>query len=215
MVAGTNVIAVEMHQAEPDSSDLSFDLTLLATSTSDVLKLGFDFAIDPTTADDVLDAGTGAKVVNAIRTGPGTIGILNHPGEPDGNLDMWFAVTELSRLLSEVELDDLATRLRGLDDVLDARRIESGEGPRFMKFANLMVTLDEGASPGESSAIAYDFGQGVRVVAFGVPEPTTFTLAALGLLGCAFRWRRSFRIVRSQGGRRARMSRWPARSSRW
>ncbi len=100
---------------------------------------------------------------------------------------MWFALEGLS----DGELEDIAAELVTLDDILAAELPSSVV--TFLPSTNLIVTFDDGASPGESTAIAYDFGQGVTLTAFAVPEPTTLTLAALGLIGCAVRWRRGRR----------------------
>jgi len=117
---------------------------------------------------------------------PGTFGILNHPGEPDGNLDVWFILQGLNN----AGLEDLAADLRELDLIVDARRHELGDDPDFLSNANLMVTFNGGASPGQSVTIQYNFGEGVTMTAFAVPEPSTLALALLGSLGCAVRWRR-------------------------
>ena len=144
-------------------------------------------AIDPTTADDVLDSGAGIKAITGLnRDEPGTLGILNHPGEPDGKLDLWFILQGLNN----AELEDLAADLRGSDLLLDALRLELGEDPDFLIGANLMVTFDGGANPGQSVSIEYNFGEGVTMEAFAVPEPSTLVLAALALLGCAATQRR-------------------------
>ena len=144
--------------------------------------------IDPATAEDVLDAGSGIKALTDLdRTTPGTIGILNHPGEPGGDLNMWFILDGLNN----AELEELAADLREQDEILDARFLELGDDPDFLVEANLMVTFNGGASPGQSVAIAYNFGEGVTMAAFAVPEPSTFTLAVLGLVGRAVRRRRT------------------------
>jgi VCBS repeat-containing protein len=46
LVEGTNVIAVEVHQADPSSSDLSFDLRLTATQASDLGVLANDVDLE-------------------------------------------------------------------------------------------------------------------------------------------------------------------------
>ncbi|MEX2189045.1 MAG: Ig-like domain-containing protein, partial [Pirellulales bacterium] len=46
LVEGTNVIAVEVHQADPGSSDLSFDLRLIATEASDLGVLANDVDLE-------------------------------------------------------------------------------------------------------------------------------------------------------------------------
>jgi hypothetical protein len=68
LVAGTNVIAVEVHQAEPSSSDLSFDLELSAGSSAAItrgpyLQLGTPTGIS-------VRWRTSAAVLGRVQVGP-------------------------------------------------------------------------------------------------------------------------------------------------
>ena len=141
----TNLLAVEVHQALRTSSDISFDLRLAAViQPAREVTLAYAVDIEPMDADAVLDAGGGALTLTDLnRTGPGTIGILDHPGEPGRDLMMWFVLSGIS----DSELDDLAADLRGQDDVLDARWLDFGEGPDFLFNANLMVHVGRRRQP--------------------------------------------------------------------
>ena len=104
-------------------------------------------------------------------------------------MDVWFILQGLNT----AELEALAADLLGQDGILDARRLELGDDPDFLVEANLMVTFNGGANPGQSVAIEYNFGEGVTLAAFAVPEPSTLILAVLGLIGCEGRRRRGRR----------------------
>jgi VCBS repeat-containing protein len=68
LVDGTNVLAVEIHQATPASSDLSFDLSLEATIYAGVLSNDTDLENDTLTAHVVTNPANGALTLNPNGT---------------------------------------------------------------------------------------------------------------------------------------------------
>jgi hypothetical protein len=65
LVAGTNVIAVEIHQSDPDSSDISFDLSLSATVSSGPAQI----LTQPVSAS-VFEGATATFTVEAAGAAP-------------------------------------------------------------------------------------------------------------------------------------------------
>src|SRR5206468_3696432 len=68
LVAGANVIAVELHQADPTSSDISFDLELLAGPSVAVTRGPYLQLGTPTSI--VVRWRTSAPVVGRVQFGP-------------------------------------------------------------------------------------------------------------------------------------------------
>jgi hypothetical protein len=68
LVAGSNVIAVEVHQSEPASSDLSFDLELLGSTSVSLTRGPYLQLGTPTSI--VVRWRTSAPVVGRVRFGP-------------------------------------------------------------------------------------------------------------------------------------------------
>ncbi|RIK84024.1 MAG: hypothetical protein DCC68_02405 [Planctomycetota bacterium] len=70
LVEGTNTIAVEVHQADPGSSDLSFDLRLTATESSDLGVLANDVDLEGAllSAQLVDDVDNGTLALNSDGT---------------------------------------------------------------------------------------------------------------------------------------------------
>ncbi|CAN5766562.1 hypothetical protein BH24ACI5_BH24ACI5_08860 [soil metagenome] len=68
LVAGSNVLAVEVHQSEPDSSDLSFDLELLGGSSVALTRGPYLQLGTPTSM--VVRWRTSAPVVGRVQFGP-------------------------------------------------------------------------------------------------------------------------------------------------
>jgi hypothetical protein len=69
LVAAANVLAVEMHQAAPDSSDISFDLQLLGTASAAALRL---------TRGPYLQMGTTQSVIVRWRTDLATESVVRY-----------------------------------------------------------------------------------------------------------------------------------------
>jgi hypothetical protein len=85
LVAGSNVVAVEMHQSEPTSSDLSFDLELLGGSSATVTRGPYLQLGTPTSI--VVRWRTSAPVVGRVQFGPS-------PGVVSGSAQETSARTE-------------------------------------------------------------------------------------------------------------------------
>ncbi len=68
LVAGTNVLAVEIHQQAVNSSDISFDLQLTATSTPTVIR--GPYLQDQTTTSLVVRWRTDLTTTSQVRYGP-------------------------------------------------------------------------------------------------------------------------------------------------
>ncbi len=83
LVAGANVLAVEVHQSAPDSSDISFDLQLLGTATAAALTL---------TRGPYLQMGTTNSVIVRWRTDLGSDSIVRF-GTNSANLDQTITDT--------------------------------------------------------------------------------------------------------------------------
>ena len=94
LVAGTNVIAVEVHQSDPASSDLSFDLELTASASVAVTRGPYLQLGTPTSV--VMRWRTTAAVVGRVQFGPS-------PGVVTGSVQETSARTE-----HEVRLTGLA-----------------------------------------------------------------------------------------------------------
>jgi len=85
LVAGSNVIAVEIHQADPGSSDISFDLELTADAQTRL------------TRGPYLQIGTPTSVVVRWRTSGATVGLVQFgpsPGVVSGSTQETSARTE-------------------------------------------------------------------------------------------------------------------------
>lgn len=96
LVAGDNVIAVEVHQANPSSSDLGFDLSLEASSYSDVTTL------------DSVDYGTSVTDISYGRdeNSPST---WQHFAEPTpGAANLTEVVTDIRLKSSSTEISPAA-----------------------------------------------------------------------------------------------------------
>jgi hypothetical protein len=93
LVAGSNVIAVEVHQSDPTSSDLSFDLELLAGSSATLtrgpyLQLGTPSSI-------VVRWRTSAPVVGRVQFGPSPGVASGSAAEVSARTDHEIALTGL------------------------------------------------------------------------------------------------------------------------
>ena len=113
-----------------------------------------------------------------------TFEIINQPGEADGDLDLWLELTGID----DAGLNSLVDQLSG--DGVTASRDASNP---FLSGANLLLTF-AGASSGDQYVTLSDLGDGVRIDGAAVPEPSTFVLtglALLGMFGCGWRRRRS------------------------
>jgi len=143
--------------------------------------------VAPALAQDVLNVASAHALTNLNRTGERTFGILNHPGEPDGNLHVWL---ELLGGLEPSELNAIAADLESLPDVVSARR---SAGVSFLPTANLEIVFRGGAPTGQLSSVAfsYYFGSDVVVNSIAVPEPAS---GGLTLLAVALLWRVCRRI---------------------
>lgn len=69
VVAGSNVLAVEIHQVAPDSSDVSFDLSLLATTATNFTGLEAFYISQPTESAAFSSPAAVSIVANAYSTG--------------------------------------------------------------------------------------------------------------------------------------------------
>jgi hypothetical protein len=157
------------------AEQFDFD-TIEFTGSPLTLEARIDTNIFPSTADDTIDLATGLRVVHGLaRSGRHTLGYLNHPGEPGGNLQLWFDLVGLD----PPALDALALELDALDGVLAAGRVQ---GSPFLETANLHVVFAGGAAPGLSRTLIYDFGDGVYVRAVAIAEPAYGTPAICLLL---------------------------------
>jgi hypothetical protein len=140
------------------------------------LEAGIDPSIAPANADDVIDFAFGTRAVHGLaHSGRHTLGYINHPGEANGNLQLWFDIAGLDSRA----LDILAAELTDLDEVLVAERVQ---GSPFLPSANLHLVLAGGATPGSSRTFVYDFGNNAFVRAIAVPEPSSLALTTFALL---------------------------------
>ena len=124
LVTGTNTIAVEIHQAQPSSSDISFDLRLLATTgnTNPDLTL----TTDTTLKARVLSSGTWSAIH------PATFIVSQPPVTPQpGNL----VVSELHYHPSNPSASELAS-IPGIDD-------DDFEFIELMNVSNQPLRLDD------------------------------------------------------------------------
>jgi hypothetical protein len=78
LVNGTNVIAVEVHQDRPDSSDISFDMELIGTTVTPLVSRGSTWKY----LDNGTDQGTAWRTPsfddNAWASGPAQLGYGDH-----------------------------------------------------------------------------------------------------------------------------------------
>ncbi|MEM7392359.1 MAG: Ig-like domain-containing protein, partial [Verrucomicrobiota bacterium] len=67
MVTGTNIIAAEIHQASPTSSDIGFWATLTGTSTSNLTDLELIYIASPSDKDVIVQTSSVPIIVNAFK----------------------------------------------------------------------------------------------------------------------------------------------------
>ncbi|HYI08018.1 MAG TPA: BACON domain-containing carbohydrate-binding protein [Thermoanaerobaculia bacterium] len=94
LVAGTNVVAVEIHQVDNSSSDISFNLELIGTSNVDIVTLTRGPYLQTGTPESVrVRWRTNSPSDSRVRFGPS-------PGNLNTVVDSGTAVTEHNLLLS-------------------------------------------------------------------------------------------------------------------
>jgi peptidyl-prolyl cis-trans isomerase A (cyclophilin A) len=131
---------------------------------------------------DLSEIPADSPVVNeaAASNLRGTIAMARTP-DPDSATNQWYINTVDNAFLDAQSFtvfgDVIAPGMSIVDQIAALDTIDEG-GP----FTDLPV-FDTGSGTAPSNLVTI---QGVTVV----PEPTTLTLAALGLMGCAVRWRR-------------------------
>jgi MYXO-CTERM domain-containing protein len=127
-----------------------------------------------------VDMGGNVKTPGAPLGGSGDIVIMNHPGEPDDNLIVYFELSGAG------DLQDLADRLLSGEGDPDDVLMDAGPitGSPFLPSANFFLKFNGGADgTGIPFAFSYAIGDDGQIDAYAVPEPTSFLLA--GLAGLA------------------------------
>ena len=96
LVAGTNIVAVEIHQANATSSDVSFDLALLGVPVPPVLGQGF--VRGDANGDGRLDVSDAVKMLRVLFAGVATDCEDALDANDDGTMDIADAVYVLAYL---------------------------------------------------------------------------------------------------------------------
>ena len=115
---GTNVIAVEIHQTNATSSDISFDLELVGTQTPSVVAPEFIRA--DANDDGSLDVADPVRILLALFDGQTTDCADALDANDDGSMNIADAVYALNYLFISGPIIPQPFPLLGIDPTLDA-----------------------------------------------------------------------------------------------
>lgn len=148
LVAGINVIAVEVHQSEPSSSDLSFDLELTADASVSV------------TRGPYLQLGTADSVVIRWRTSAPVVGRVqfgSSPGAVTGAVQESSARTEHEVRLTGLTADTLYYYSLGTPTVMlagdETFRFRTSPSPGTARPTRIWVVGDSGTADANARAV--------------------------------------------------------------